>query len=212
MIKARFENQKKINILKKRFSRARSLSFFSDKKNISINSTIKKENSKKMFSLDEKTHRNYSSKKSNLQANQRNSSYTNEVSDKEYSALNIKNDDEFKDRILMHIRNESKKDNYNDKINNNIIINLTYSSDTKKKSDEEKSERKIMKDILDQLKVNNAQNSELIQKMNVIFERMDKRDKVIIDLINMMKELIIGQRQNSGNIISSNNNNFNKNK
>jgi broad-specificity NMP kinase len=65
---------------------------------------------------------------------------------------------------------------------------------------------------LDQLKVCNAHNSELIQKMNVIFERMDKRDEVIIDLINMMKELIIGQRQNSGNIISSNNNNFNKNK
>ena len=205
MIKARFEDQKKINILKKRFSRARSLSFFSDKKNISINSTIKKENSKKMFSLDEKTHRNYSSKKSNLQANQRNSSYTNEVSDKEYSALNVKNDDKFKDRILMHIRNESKKDNYNDKINNNIIINLSYSSVTKKKSDEEKSERKIMKEILEQLKISNAHNSELIQKMNAIFERMDKREETTLNLINMVNKLIV-------DITSNNNNNFNKKK
>jgi hypothetical protein len=143
MIKARFEDQKKINILKKRFSRARSLSFFSDKKNISINSTIKKENSKKMFSLDEKTHRNYSSKNSNLQANQGNSSYTNEVSDKEYSALNIKNDDEFKDRILIHIRNEFKKDNYNDKMNNKCITNLSYSCDTKKKVMKKKAKEKL---------------------------------------------------------------------
>ena len=183
-----------------------------------------------MFSVEEKTHRNYSSKSqiycdyfeekkkffhliySFLQANQRNSSYTNEVSDKEYSVLNIKNDDDFKDRIFIHIRNESKKDNFNDKINNNSLINLSYSSDTKKKSDEEKSERKIMKEILDQLKVSNAYNSELIQKMNATFERMDKREEAIIDLINMMKELIIDQRQNSSNIISSNNNNFNKNK
>ena len=75
-----------------------------------------------------------------------------------------------------------------------------------------------MKEILDQLKISNAQNSELIQKMdvtfekmNTTFERMDKREEATIDLINMMKELIIDQRQNSGNIISSNNNNFNKN-
>ena len=131
---------------------------------------------------------------------------------KEYSELNIKNDEEIKDRILIHIKNESKTDNFNDKINNNSLINLSYSSDIKKKSDEEKSERKIMKEILDQLKISNAHNSELIQKMNATFERMDKREEAFIDLINMMKELIIDQKQNSGNNISSNNNNFNKNK
>ena len=212
MIKARFEDQKKINILKKRFSRARSLSFFSDKKNKSIYYRIKNDHSKKKFSVDKKTHRDSSSTKPNLQANKRNSSYPNEVSNNEYSALIIKKDDESKDRILIQIRDESKKDNSNDKINNNSMINLSYSSDTKKKSDEEKSERKIMKDILDQLKISNAQNSELIKKLDATFERMDKREKATIDLINMMKELIIDQRQNSGNIISSNNNNFNKNK
>jgi len=195
MINARLEDQKKINILKKRFSRARSLSFLSNKK--------------KIFSVDKKTHRDYSSEKTNLQSNQRNNSYTNEINDKEYNALIIKKDEECKDRILIHIKNETKNDNFIDKINNNSIINLSYSSDTKKKSDEEKSERKIMKEILEQLKISNAHNSELIQKMNATFERMDKREEATMDLINMVKELISGQRQNSGNTISSNNN-FNK--
>ena len=211
MLKARFEDQKKINTLTKRFSRARSLSFFSEKKNISIYSRIKKENSKKMFSVDEKTHRNYSAKKANSQANQRNSSFANEESDQESSRLNIKKD-ELKDRIIIHI-NEPKNENDNDRINNNSnsLINYSYSSDTKKKSDEE-SERKIMKDILDQLKISNAHNTELIKKMNETFERMDKREGDINNLINMMKDLLINQRQNSGDIISGNNNNINKNK
>ena len=177
--------------------------------------TTKKDNSKRIFSVDEKTHRKYSSKKSNLQANQRYSSYTNEVSGQECSVLNIKNDDEFKDKILIHIGNGSKKDNDNEKINSSV--NYSYSSDTKKKNDEEKSERKIMIDILEQLKVSNAHNSELIQKMDVTFEkmiatfeRMDKREEATIRLFNMMQELIMNQRPNSGNVIGSNNI-FNKN-
>ena len=228
MIKARFEGQKKLNSLTKGFSRARSLSFFSDKKNVSVCSRIKKDNSKRIFSVDEKTHRKYLSKKSNLQANQRYSSYTNEVSGQECSVLNIKNDDESKDRILIHIGDESKKDNDNEKISS---VNYSYSSDTKKKSDEEKSERKIMMDILEQLKVSNAHNSKLIQKMEVsnahnskliqkmdvtfekmiaTFERMDKREEATIRLFNMMQELIMSLRPNSGNVIGSNNI-FNKN-
>ena len=214
MIKARFEGQKKLNSLTKGFSRARSLSFFSDKKNVSVCSRIKKDNSKRIFSVDEKTHRKYLSKKSNLQANQRYSSYTNEVSGQECSVLNIKNDDESKDRILIHIGDESKKDNDNEKISS---VNYSYSSDTKKKSDEEKSERKIMMDILEQLKVSNAHNSKLIQKMDVTFEkmiatfeRMDKREEATIRLFNMMQELIMSLRPNSGNVIGSNNI-FNKN-
>jgi hypothetical protein len=214
MIKARFEGQKKLNSLTKGFSRARSLSFFSDKKNVSVCSRIKKDNSKRIFSVDEKTHRKYLSKKSNLQANQRYSSYTNEVSGQECSVLNIKNDDESKDRILIHIGDESKKDNDNEKISS---VNYSYSSDTKKKSDEEKSERKIMIDILEQLKVSNAHNSKLIQKMDVTFEkmiatfeRMDKREEATIRLFNMMQELIMSLRPNSGNVIGSNNI-FNKN-
>ena len=48
------------------------------------------------------------------------------------------------------------------------------------------------------------------EKMIATFERMDKREEATIRLFNMMQELIMNQRPNSGNVIGSNNI-FNKN-